>query len=171
MCRALQRILLTSTVAVVLSSAAPAHALPQIRQLQVGDSVRVRLPGALRVDASMHEMRNDTLLLIVSGISGVWPVAGRDLVTLDRYTDRTPQQGFRNGAVLGVVIGVFAGAATGLVLHVTGVIDDPEEPPAQLFGNALKWAGLGIVVGGFGGGFIGGRNPGKGWIRVELSGR
>lgn len=60
------------------------------------------------------------------------------------------------------------GAATGLVLHVTGVIDDPKEPPAQLFSDALEWAGIGMVVGSIGGGFLGGRNPGKGWIRLEL---
>ena len=138
--------------------------------LQPGDSVRLQLPGALRVEASMREMRGDTLILIVPGLASEWLLSGYDLVSLERYTDRNSREGFRNGAVVGMFAGVFVGAAIGLVLHSTGVIYDEDRPNTQIVGNTLKWVGLGFAFGGIGGGFWGGAHPGRGWVALQLPG-
>lgn len=137
--------------------------------LTSGDSVRVRLPGALRVEASMRAVRADTIVLAVSGLADQWSLSAFDLESLERYVDRTPSEGFRQGAILGMAAGLFAGAATGLLLHYTGALGAEDEHPVEdLVGTTLKGAGLGAGVGILVGGFFGGAHPGMGWVSIDL---
>ncbi len=136
-------------------------------RLQVGDSVRVRLPGALRLDAALRELRGDTLMLAVQGVEDAWPVSGYDLVLLERFGPRTPREGFRNGLMLGMASGLFLGAAVGLALNASGTDDSPE-PGVELMRQALRGAGLGAALGGVVGGFVGGARPGSGWVALPL---
>lgn len=138
--------------------------------LQSGDSVRLRVRGALLLDASMSELRQDTLILNLDGVDAPWPVSGFDLVTLERYADRTPRQGLRHGAVVGMVSGLFVGAGLALGLHALGSNDEPDAGIAVLR-SALTGVGLGAVSGAVGGGILGGRQPGRGWVSLALPAR
>lgn len=139
-----------------------------VERIQVGDSVRVHLPGALPIDAAFERWQSDELILRVEGLEGRWPVSVYDLSSLELYTLRTRQESFRHGVILGAVSGVFIGAAAGVLLHSVGVIDDPDAPPAQLLTNGLRGAGLGAIALGLAGGFYFGRNPGYGWVSITL---
>lgn len=136
-------------------------------RLQSGDSVRFRLPGALRVHGSMMELRGDTLMMRVEGLRSVWPVSGADLLTLELYGRRSAREGFRHGAVLGMVSGLFAGAVVGVAINLASD-HGGDAPVADFMSSTLSWSGLGVVFGGLGGGFIGGARPGSGWVTLEL---
>jgi hypothetical protein len=155
-----------------LFGAAPDGAAQERRQslerLEDGDSVRLRLPGALKVDASMRDLRDDTLVLIVSGLATDWSLSAYDLETLERWVDRSPSEGFRHGAAIGFAIGLIAGAAAGGVLNATSVLGDPSDPASRVVDAAIKWGAFGGGLGMFGGGFLGGARPGRGWISIEL---
>lgn len=139
-------------------------------ELEVGDSLRVRLPGALRVDVSMQGWQRDTLMLRVEGLRTLWPVSGFDLETLEKFGDRTPREGLRHGAAIGMATGIFAGAAVGLLLEVTGEPDETDVAQ-RVIGAAVRWAGMGAVAGTIGGAVLGGRRPGRGWVLLELPSR
>lgn len=150
---------------VALPLAAQGGDLSRISQ---GDSVRLRIRGGVRVAASLGAWNDDLMLLTVQGLDDAWPVSIYDMESLDLHRARTPREGFRQGTILGAVVGLFAGAAVGLALHSTGVSYDPDGPAQQIITTSLKWAGLGAVLGGLTGGFIGGSHPGVGWVNVEL---
>lgn len=139
-------------------------------RVEEGDSVRLRLPGALTVDASVGEVRNDVITLRVVGLAQGWPVSVFDMASLEVLDERTPREGLRYGFGMGFVAGVFAGAAVGLALHSAGVTDDLDGPASLIMGNTLRWAGFGAVAGGIGGAIVGSARPGVGWIRIELPG-
>lgn len=139
-------------------------------RVEPGDSVRVRLLSALPVDASFLEWRGDAMIFEVQGLGSDWPVSVSDMSSLSVYTDRSPREGFRHGAVLGAVGGLFFGAAIGLALNWTGVIDDPEVP-SKLMTDGMRWAGLGLVAGAMSYGFYRGGHPGRGWVQIALPGR
>ena len=136
--------------------------------LEDGDSVRLRLPGALKVDASMRDLRDDTLVLIVPGLATDWSLSAFDLESLERWVDRSPSEGFRHGAALGLAIGLFVGAAAGGVLHATPILGGPDDPPSRVVEAAIAWGAFGGGVGALTGGFLGGARPGQGWISIEL---
>lgn len=133
-----------------------------------GDTVRIRLPRAMPVKASVVGMHNDVMVMRVEGLDGPWGVSLFDMTSLEVFTDRTPREGFRHGAILGGVSGLFIGAAVGIVLHTTGVTDDPSQPPGKLMTDALRGAGLGVIGGALAFGFYGGSHPGRGWIGIAL---
>jgi hypothetical protein len=152
----------------ILGVTGSASAQSDASRVEFGDSVRVRLPRAQAVDASFRGWDQGVMLLRVQGLEGQWNVPVRDLSALSVYTTRTPREGLRHYSILGAVSGLFLGAAVGLALHTTGVIDDPTKPPAQIITNALKWSGLGVVGGLLAGGVLGGRHPGAGWVGISL---
>lgn len=162
---------------VVLLIAGTALATPAAAQyndvgaLQPGDSVRLRLPGALRLNAQMSALRADTLMLVVEGLNDLWPVSSFDLVTLERFAQRDSRQGFRHGALMGMAAGVFVGAGIGLGLHASGVGRDTGEVTIDGMNTVLRWTGLGFALGAIGGGFLGGAKPGRGWVPVALPSR
>lgn len=139
-----------------------------LERVQEGDSVRLHFDGALPIDAAFQQWQSEQMLLRVEGLDEVWPVSVEDLSSLQVYALRTPRESFRHGAVLGAVSGIFVGAAVGLLLHTSGVIDDPDAPPAQLMTNTLTGAGVGAATGLLAGGLYYGRHPGYGWISITL---
>lgn len=140
-----------------------------LSMLSPGDSVRVRLRGGIPVPASFGAWNEDVMLLTVQGLGQDWPVSIYDMESLDIYRARTPQEGFRQGVLIGAVAGVFVGAAVGLVLHSTGVSFDPDLPSdQQILATSLRWAGIVAAAGGVVGGFVGGSHPGIGWVHVDL---
>lgn len=155
-----------------LFGAAPDASAQERRQslerLEDGDSVRLRLPGALKMDASMRDLRADTLVLVVAGLSTDWSLSAYDLVTLEHWVDRSPSEGFRHGAALGLAIGLFVGAAAGGVLHATSVLGGADDPPSRVVEAAIQWGAFGGGIGALGGGFLGGARPGRGWISIDL---
>lgn len=136
----------------------------------MGDSIRLRLAGALTLDASVGEVHDDVMVLSVVGLAARWPVSVFDMESLEVLDERTSREGLRYGFGMGLVAGIFAGAAVGLALHAAGVTDDPDGPASLIMGNTLRWAGFGAVAGGIGGAIVGGARPGVGWIRIELPG-
>jgi len=167
-------VLAFSMLALSLSpTAAPAQERrPQRRldQLEVGDSVRLRVTGAMRLDGALRGMRGDTLVLQVEGIETFWPVASRDLETLERYTERNPQEGFRSGAMTGFVFGFFVGAAVGVAVESARSHEDVELAPAMMTA-AVRWGGAGAGLGAATGGILGGAHPGRGWVGLTLPAR
>jgi len=135
-----------------------------------GDSLRVQLPGALWLDAQFRSWNADIMLLGIQGVAGDWPVSILDLDGLQIYGERSARDGFRHWALIGAVGGMFVGAATGLVLHTTGVSRDADGPTSQIISTSLRWAGLVAVAGGVVGGVYGSSHPGIGWIGVQLPG-
>ena len=142
--------------------------LSGLERIQPGDSVRVYLRGGLPVDAGFDRWQSGEMVLRVEGLEGAWFIDVEDLSELELYALRTNRESFRHGAVLGAVAGLFVGAVGGLLLHTTGVIDDPDAPPAQVITNAMSFAGIGVAVGIAGGGLYYGRNPGYGWVTIAL---
>ncbi|MDX1494260.1 MAG: hypothetical protein R3253_09385 [Longimicrobiales bacterium] len=137
-------------------------------RMTAGDSVRVRLTGRMTVAAEFNRWEDDGILLDVDGFADPYSVDLTNMERLDVYMVRTPRESFRHGAILGASAGLFIGAAVGLVLHQTGVIDDEDAPPAELVTDGLTFAGLGLVGGALVGGFYAGTHPRRGWIRVQL---
>jgi hypothetical protein len=139
----------------------------RVDQLEVGDSVRLRVTGALRLDGALRGVRGDTLVLRVEGLRGLWPVSSSDLVTLHRYTERNPREGFRHGAMTGLMIGLFAGAAVGVAVEASRSHEDSELTSAMIR-SVLRWGGGGAGIGAATGGILGGANPGRGWVALTL---
>jgi len=133
-----------------------------------GDSVRIRLTGRMMVAAEFREWDVNGIVLDMDGLIEPYPVAVSDMERLDAFMRRTNRESFRHGAVLGAASGIFIGAAVGLLLHKTGVISDPDDPPAEIFTDTLRWVGLGLIGGAVAGGFYFGSHPGHGWIRIAL---
>ena len=136
----------------------------------VGDTVRVRMPGGIPVAAALLEWRSDVMVLGVDGLDGAWPVSVFDMARLEVYGDRTSREGFRHGAIMGGITGLFVGAAVAVALQAAGVTDQADQPPSQLISDAFTGAGLGFVAGSLTGGFYRGSHPGRGWIRLALPG-
>jgi hypothetical protein len=156
-------------VLLALSVTAPLAAQSDASRVAVGDSVRVRFPGAMTVGASVQAWRGfDVMILDTEGLESAWPVSVFDIESLGLLTQRTPREGLRHFAMLGAVSGLFIGAAVALALHAGGAIDDPNQPPALIFVNGLRGAGWGILGGTLFGAVYGGRRPGTGWIQIEL---
>lgn len=137
-------------------------------RIVTGDSIRLKLPGAFWLDAHFESWSADVMILEIAGISEDWPVSIFDLDGLQVYTQRSPRDGLRHWSLIGAVTGIFAGAATGLVLHATGAVGEPGAPPGQIISTALAWTGIGIVVGTIGGAAYGASRPGVGWVQVQL---
>ena len=91
-----------------------------------------------------------------------------ELEALEAHVARTSREGFRYGAGVGAAAGIFLGAGLGLVLHATGIVNDPDQPQTQVMRTATRWLALGAVAGALGGGFYMGAHPGFGWVRIEL---
>lgn len=139
-----------------------------LNRIEPGDSVRIQVSERQRVAAEFHAWGRDRILLDVHGFVEPYPVAVEDMEQMDAYLLRTSRESFRHGALLGAAGGLFIGAAVGLVLHTTGVIDDPDEPAAEIVTDTMQWMGLGLVGGALFGGFWSSAHPGFGWIRIEL---
>ena len=156
-------------VLAVFATDARGQGLPPryIDQLEVGDSVRLRVTGALPLDGALRAVRGDTLVLRVVGIDDPWPVSSTDLVTLERYTERNSREGFRHGAMTGLVIGFFAGAAVGIAVE-TRHSHDNTELTAAMISSALRWGGGGAGIGAATGAIWGGAHPGRGWVGLSL---
>ena len=137
-------------------------------QVSVGDSVRVRVTGALRVEAMTAALRGDTLLLTVRGLMTPWPVPVAHLESLEAFVDRSPRDGLRYGLALGASAGVFAGALGGLGLYATGVGREADDQPSDLMSVVLSWTGIGLVGGAVVGAVVGAARPGRGWVVVPL---
>lgn len=137
-------------------------------RIAVGDSVRLRYPGAIRVRASFSGWQGDHMVLGVAGLDDPWRVSIFDLASLGVYTTRTPREGLRYHAILGAVGGMFAGAAVSLGLRAAGVVGGDGTTAEQVIATTVKWASLGIVGGAIAGGAYGGSHPGAGWVRIEL---
>lgn len=133
-----------------------------------GDSLRLKLPGQLWVDAHFESWSADVMLLGVQGITGDWPVSIFDLTGLQLYTDRSPRQGLRHWAMLGAVGGMFAGAGVGLLIDTSGAGAGMSGVSAEIISTTVRWATIGMVVGAVAGGVYGGARPGMGWIGIEL---
>jgi len=141
---------------------------PARAQVHAGDSVRVRLTGALRVEGMTTALRGDTLLLATAGLTTLWPVPLTDLESLEAYVDRSPRDGLRYGVALGAGAGLFAGALGGLGFYATGIGRDGEGGSADLMSVVLSWTGMGFVAGAIVGAAVGGARPGRGWVAVPL---
>ncbi len=137
-------------------------------RMSAGDSVRIRLSGRRTVAAEFTRWTTNDIVLDVNGFSSPYSVAVEEMERLDAYLQRTPRESFRHGALLGAASGIFIGAALGVVLHHTGVIDDPRAPPAEIVTDAMTWMGIGLAGGALVGGLWAGSHPGFGWIRIEL---
>jgi len=160
-------------VAALMAGASPPAAAGQwsdIQSLEVGDSLRVRLPGALRVEASMRGLQSDTLLLRVRGLSSDWPVSAYDLVSLERFRDRTASEGLRDGVTIGAVVGLFVGAGFGVLLQVASG-GESDDRGLEMIRSTLRYAGVGAGAGGIVGGVRGSRNPGRGWVALPVPSR
>jgi len=129
------------------------------------------MPGGLPVAAEFVQWDYDVMVLGVDGLESDWPVSLFDMARLEVYGDRTSREGFRHGAIIGAVSGLFIGAVVGVLLQAGGVTDQPDQPPSQLISDAFTGAGIGILSGGLAGGFYKGAHPGRGWIRLALPGR
>lgn len=137
-------------------------------RVESGDSLRLKFPLSRPVTAVFLGWDADRMRLQVDGMTEVWPVSVYDLARLEVFTERTRREGLRHYAVLGAATGLFAGAGIGLVLHATGISEDPGGAPEQIVTNTLRWAGFGIIGGFLTGGYFGGRSPGTGWISLSL---
>jgi hypothetical protein len=163
---ALSLVLLAGVVALCVPAARVAA---QEAALFEGDSVRVTVRGALEVEGVAVDIRDERLMLRTDGVANLWPVSMLDLDHLEVLRPRTNRQAFRDGFGLGLVTGLFVGAAVGLALHTLGVVGSDDDAPAErLIQTTLTGTGIGSVVGGFVGGIRGGRNPGMGWVSVRL---
>jgi hypothetical protein len=98
-------------------------------------------------------------------------VPAADLASLAHYRERTPHEGFRHGAITGMIAGLFVGAAAGAGLYAVGVLDHTGDPPSQIVTSTTTWSVIGLGLGGLGGGFIGGASPGAGWAVLALPSR
>jgi hypothetical protein len=159
---------LLTVIACVVGGAGAAAQGSGLDRVEVGDSVRIRMEGTVLVPASLNSWRGDVMVLNVSGLRTTWPVSVSDMISLELYTLRTRQESFRQGAILGAVTGLFVGAAIGVLLNTTGLIKDPDAPPAQIMTQTLAGAGLGFAGGALLGGVYYGRRPGMGWISITL---
>ena len=139
-----------------------------LNRIHPGDSVRIKVADRMTVAARFHAWRPDRILLDVNGFAEPYPVELEDMERLDAYLERTSRESFRHGALLGAASGLFIGAAVGLVLHTTGVIDDPDGPASEIVTDATQWMGFGVVGGALFGGFWTSARPSFGWIRIEL---
>ena len=151
-----------------LATLVPAGARAQVT---AGDSVRLRVTGALRVEAMTTGLRGDTLLLTLTGVSTTWPVSLSDLESLEAFVDRSPRDGLRYGVAIGAGAGLFAGAIGGLALQATGLTDNGGDEATGLVSSVLEWSGLGVVAGAVVGAVLGGQRPGRGWVAIPLPGR
>ena len=133
-----------------------------------GDSLRLKLPGHLWIDAHFESWRADVMILGVQGITGDWPVSIFELSGLQLYTDRSPRQGLRHWAMLGAVGGLFAGAGVGLLIDTSGAGAGMSGPSTEIIATTVRWATIGMAVGAVAGGVYGGARPGVGWIGIEL---
>ena len=167
--RAVREILLLCALAPLI---APTHGLvaqpSDASRIMVGDSVRLRYPGAMRVRGSFQGWQGDQMVLGMAGLQEPWRVSIFDLASLGVYTERTPREGLRYHAILGAVGGIFVGAAVSLGLRATGVIGGEGTTAEEVIATTFKWASLGLVGGTVVGGAYGGSHPGAGWVRIEL---
>ena len=106
--------------------------ISDISRISLGDSVRIRLPGALRVDASLLSWRGDVMMLDLVGLDAPWPVS---ILELEALVARTSREGFRYGAGVGAAAGIFLGAGLGLMLHG----GRPWAPSRALWAGASTW--------------------------------
>ena len=133
-----------------------------------GDTVRVRMDGGLTVEAAFRSWEGPSMVLDVEGLNGLWTVSVYDVNTLEVFTDRTSPEGFRHGAVLGGVAGMFLGAAAGAILNLSGVTDDPNAASDQVVNQSIRGGVIGAALGALSFGIYRGKNPGRGWIGLEL---
>ena len=134
-----------------------------------GDSVRVRLPGALQVSGIAATIDPVGLHLRTEGLDALWPVGFLELSSLEVYRRRSSRQGFRHGVGMGLAVGLFFGVASGLMLHATGVWQSDSGGPAErMIRSGLRLAGVGAAGGAMVGGFFGGAHPGVGWVSIPL---
>jgi hypothetical protein len=137
--------------------------------VQAGDSVRLRMPSALSVEGLAESVRGEMLLVRTEGVEDIWQVSMFDMAQLDVRRRRTSQEAFRRGFGYGLVAGLFVGAAIGLVVHATGLVGGPDDPPAErLLQTTFRGIGLGMISGGFVGGLVAARRPGFGWVEIRL---
>ena len=155
-------VVLAATVAPVGAQSADAS------RIASGDSLRLKLPGHLWVDAHFESWSADVMMLGVEGVTGDWPVSIFDLTGLQLYTGRSPRQGLRHWAMLGAVGGMFAGAGVGLLIDTSGAGAGMSGPSADIISTTVRWATIGMAVGAVAGGVYGGARPGMGWIGIEL---
>ena len=99
--------------------------------VQAGDSVRLRMPSALSVEGLAESVRGEMLLVRTEGVEDIWQVSMFDMAQLDVRRRRTSQEAFRRGFGYGLVAGLFVWAAIGLVVHATGLVGGPDDPPAE----------------------------------------
>lgn len=137
-------------------------------RMEPGDTVRLRLDGGLSVRASFRSWDGPSMVLGVEGLTEPWTVSVYDLHTLDVFTERTSSEGFRHGAVLGAVAGLFVGAATGATLNLSGVTHDSRAAADQVVRHSIRGGVIGAALGALALGIYRGRNPGRGWIGLEL---
>jgi hypothetical protein len=167
----LVRVAILVTLAIAGGSGSPALAGAQssdTNRVSVGDSVRIRMEGGMIVEAAFEGWAGESMVFDVPGLSDSWSVSVYDMRALEVYTDRTRREGFRHGALLGAAAGLFLGAAIGVALHSSGATDDPDGPADQIVTHGLRGAGIGLVLGALGFGVYRGRNPGSGWIGLQL---
>ena len=154
---------------VALFLAAPVQAQSDdTSRISEGDTVRLRVDGGLRVQAAFRAWDGPSMVLDVDGLSDPWTVSVYDVYTLDVFTERTSPEGFRHGAVLGGVTGMFVGAALGAVLNLSGVTHDPKAASDQVVSQSIRGGIIGAALGAFSFGIYRGKNPGRGWIGLEL---
>lgn len=151
-----------------LSAVVLAVSVPAAAQVTAGDSVRLRVTGALRVEAMATGMRGDTLLLSLAGLAAPWEVPISNLESLEAYIDRSPRDGLRYGVAIGAGAGLFAGALSGVALYATGVGRTGGDEPTDMISSVLSWSGVGIVAGAITGAVVGGARPGRGWVVIPL---
>lgn len=137
-------------------------------RISEGDTVRLRIDGGLSLEAAFRGWDGPSMVLDVEGLADPWTVSVYDMYTLDVFTERTSREGFRHGAVLGGVTGMFVGAAIGAVLNLTGVTHDPRAASDQVVNQSVRGGIIGAALGAFSFGIYRGKNPGRGWIGLEL---
>ena len=139
------------------------------QMVSAGDSVRVRMNGAVSIEGITAAVQGERILLRTAGVDDLWPMSMFEMAALHVLRPRTKSEGFRLGFGTGLVAGLFIGAAVGLALHSAGAVGSEDDPPAELLmQTTLTATGIGSLAGGFIGGFRGGANPGRGWKRVPL---
>ena len=155
--------------AAFLLLAAPVQAQSgDTNRISEGDTVRLRMDGGLSVEAGFRAWDGPSMVLDVEGLTDPWSVSVYDMYTLEVFTERTSREGFRHGAVLGGVTGMFIGAAIGAALNLSGVTHDPKAASDQVVNQSIRGGIIGAALGAFSFGIYRGKNPGRGWIGLEL---